>query len=134
MGHPMVVAVAVRLQFIPRREPPDLLGLPWSVPLEDWQHPRLVRMAKGISRHVVRFVSDGDRVYALKETTQADAEREYAMLRLLGEENLPVVEVVGLVTGRTTPPSSCSSGSTSRGSSGETARWPTCCSGATPAP
>ncbi|MDP1804239.1 MAG: DUF4032 domain-containing protein, partial [Acidimicrobiales bacterium] len=95
--------MAVRLQFIPRKEPPDLLDLPWSVPLEDWQHPRLVRMAKGMSRHVVRFVSDGDRVYALKETTQADAEREYAMLRLLAEENLPVVEAVGLVTGRTTP-------------------------------
>lgn len=102
MGHPMVVAVAVRLQFIPRNEPPDLLDLPWAVPLEEWDHPRLVRMAKGTSRHVVRFVSDGDRVYALKETTGADAEREYAMLRLLAEENLPVVEVVGLVTGRQT--------------------------------
>src|SRR5215210_4017035 len=96
----MVVAVAVRLQFIPRKEPPDLLDLPWAVPLADWDHPRLVRMAKGASRHVVRFVSDGDRVYALKETTQPDAEREYAMLRRLAEEKLPVVEVVGLVTGR----------------------------------
>jgi hypothetical protein len=100
MRHPMVVPVAVRLQFIPGREPPDLLDLPWSVPLADWDHPRLVRMAKGASRHVVRFVGDGDRVYALKETTPADAEREYAMLRLLAEENLPVVEAVGLVTGR----------------------------------
>ena len=50
MGHPMVVAVAVRLQFTPRKEPPDLLDLPWAVPLEDWQHPRLVRMAKGTFR------------------------------------------------------------------------------------
>jgi hypothetical protein len=99
----MVVAVAVRLQFIARNAPPDLLDLPWSVPLEGWQHPRLVRMAKGVSRHIVRFVSDGDRVYALKETTRADAEREYAMLRVLAEENLPVVEAVGLVTGRETP-------------------------------
>jgi hypothetical protein len=97
-----VVPVAVRLQFIPRQEPPDLLDLPWDTPLEAWDHSRLVRMAKGVSRHVVRFVSDGDRVYALKETTQADAEREYAMLRLLAEENLPVVEAVGLVTGRST--------------------------------
>jgi hypothetical protein len=32
MGHPMVVAVAVRLQFIPRKEPLDLLDLPWSTP------------------------------------------------------------------------------------------------------
>jgi hypothetical protein len=95
-------AVAVRLQFIPRKEPPDLLDLPWGTPLAEWDHPRLVRMAKGVSRHVVRFVGDGERVYALKETTQGDAEREYAMLRLLGSENLPVVEVVGLVTGRET--------------------------------
>jgi hypothetical protein len=94
--------VAVRLQFIPRKEPPDLLDLPWSVPLAEWDHPRLVRMAKGASRHVVRFVGDADRVYALKETQPADAEREYAMLRTLGEESLPVVEVVGVVTGRTT--------------------------------
>lgn len=102
MGHPKVEAVAVRLQLIPSREPPDLLDLPWSVPLADWEHPRLVRMAKGASRHVVRFVGDGDRVYALKETTPPDAAREYAMLRMLAEENLPVVEAVGLVTGRTT--------------------------------
>ena len=92
--------MAVRLQFIPRKEPPDLLDLPWATPLIEWDHPRLVQMAKGPSRHVVRFVSDGDRVYALKETLQADAEREYAMLRLLAEENLPVVEAVGVVTGR----------------------------------
>jgi hypothetical protein len=92
--------VAVRLQLIPRREPPDLLDLPWDEPLAEWDHPRLVRMAKGVSRHVVRFVSDGERVYALKETSHVEAEREYAMLRLLGSENLPVVEAVGLVTGR----------------------------------
>lgn len=94
--------MAVRLQFIPRKEPPDLLDLPWAVPLEEWSHPRLVRMAKGVSRHVVRFVGDGDRVYALKETTPGDAEREYAMLRQLSSEGLPVVEAVGLVTGRRT--------------------------------
>jgi hypothetical protein len=95
--------VAVRLQFIPRQEPPDLIDLPWGTALADWDHPRLVRMAAGVSRHVVRFVSDGDRVYALKETHPADAEREYGMLRRLGDENLPVVEAVGLVTGRQTP-------------------------------
>jgi hypothetical protein len=95
-------SVGVRLQIDPRREPPDLLDLPWGVPLEEWEHPRLVRMAKGVSRHVVRFVSDGERTYALKEMDQRDAEREYAMLRLLAAERLPVVEVAGLVTGRQT--------------------------------
>ncbi len=92
--------MAVRLQFLPGKEPPDLLDLPWTTALTEWDHPRLVRMAAGVSRHVVRFVSEGDRVYALKETDPGDAEREYAMLRLLAAENLPVVEAVGLVTGR----------------------------------
>ena len=92
--------MAVRLQFVPGREPPDLLGLPWAVPLTGWTHPRLVRMVMGPSRHVVRFVRDGERVYALKEMSGSDAEREYAMLRLLATERLPAVEAVGLVTGR----------------------------------
>ena len=95
--------MGVRLQIDPRREPPDLLDLPWSTPLGEWEHPRLVHMAKGVSRHIVRFVSDGERTYALKEMDQRDAEREYAMLRLLENEGLPVVEVSGLVTGRRTP-------------------------------
>ena len=94
--------MAVRLQFTPGKEPPDLLELPWGTPLAGWDHPRLVRMAKGLSRHVVRFVTDAERVYALKETDPADAQREYAMLRLLASESLPVVEAVGLVTGRQT--------------------------------
>jgi hypothetical protein len=94
--------VGVRLQIDPRREPPDLLDLPWSVPLEEWEHPRLVRMTAGVSRHIVRFVSDGERTYALKEMHRRDAEREYAMLRRLDAERLPVVEVAGLVTGRQT--------------------------------
>ena len=94
--------VAVRLLFVPRREPPDLLDLPWATPLADWDHPRLVRMVHGESRHVVRFVSDGERVYALKEMREGDARREYAMLHLLDAEGLPAVEAAALVTGRET--------------------------------
>lgn len=60
-------------------------------------------MVKGPSRHVVRFVGDGERVYALKEMPEPDAEREYAMLRLLAAERVPAVEAVGLVTGRDGP-------------------------------
>ena len=95
--------MAVRLQFVPRREPPDLLGLPWAAPLAGWDCDRLVRMVKGVSRHVVRFVREDDRVYALKEMPSPDAEREYGMLRVLGADRLPVVEAVGLVTARETP-------------------------------
>lgn len=92
--------MAVRLQLVPGREPPDLIDLPWSTPLQLWDHPRLVRMARGVSRHVVRFVADGDRVYALKETAPADGRREYGLLRQLAEEKVPVVEAVGLADRR----------------------------------
>ncbi len=78
---------------------PDFLDLPWGTPLAQWEHPRLVAMAHGVSRHVVRFVRYGDRVYAIKETEHGPATKEYAMLRELRAEHLPVVEPVGTVTG-----------------------------------
>lgn len=92
----------MRLHLVPGRQPPDLLGLPWSLPLERWESPRLVRMARGASRHVVRFVGDGERVYALKEMDPELTEHEYAALRQMALDRLPVVEAVGLVTGRET--------------------------------
>ncbi|MBI2708651.1 MAG: DUF4032 domain-containing protein [Actinobacteria bacterium] len=76
------------------------MDLPWEEPLAGWDTARLVRMAHGVSRHVVRFVAYEDRVYAVKETEPAAAEREYRMLRRLRIENLPAVEPVGVVTGR----------------------------------
>jgi hypothetical protein len=90
----------VRIQFVPGRQPPALLDLPWTEPLARWDDPRLVRMAHGLSRHVVRFVREGERVYALKELPDDEALHEYRMLRLLAEEHEPVVEAVGAVTGR----------------------------------
>jgi hypothetical protein len=77
---------------------PDFVDLPWDVPLADWDHPRLVRMAHGISRHVVRFVRYDDRVYALKATGRHGAEREFRILRALEEDDLPAVEPAGMVT------------------------------------
>lgn len=76
---------------------PDFLDLPWHLPLVAWEHERLVAMAHGISRHVVRFVRYDERVYALKATELADAEREHRVLRELRDEGLPTVEPVGLV-------------------------------------
>lgn len=76
---------------------PDFLDLPWDAPLEAWEHPRLVAMAHGISRHVVRFVRYDLRVYAVKATERSEAEREYSVLRSLRDESLPVVEPVGVV-------------------------------------
>ncbi len=77
---------------------PDFLDLPWDVPLAEWDHPRLVKMAHGISRHVVRFVRFDERVYALKATEVAPAQAEFRVLRDLRAEHLPVVEPVGVVS------------------------------------
>ena len=68
-----------------RRGHPDFLDLPWQLPLADWDvdntDGRLVRMAHGVSRHVVRFVQYDGRVYALKATEEAVAREEYGLLR-----------------------------------------------------
>jgi len=77
---------------------PDFLDLPWDVPLVEWEHERIVKMAHGISRHVVRFVRFGDRVYALKATGVDAAHKEYRMLRSMRDDHLPVVEPVGVVS------------------------------------
>jgi hypothetical protein len=79
---------------------PDFLDLPWTVPLAQWDHERLVPMAHGVSRHVVRFVRYDNRVYALKETDAAHAEAEHRTLRMLIDGGLPVVEPVGFVRAR----------------------------------
>lgn len=88
------------LELVVRAGHPDFLDLPWSEPLERWRSDRLVRMARGISRHIVRFVAYDDRVYALKETDAGSARREYRLLLQLCEEQLPVVEPVGVARWR----------------------------------
>jgi hypothetical protein len=88
-----------QLQIVARAGHPDLLDLPWSVPLDEWTDQRIVKMAHGISRHVVRFVRYGDAVYALKATSSSAAEREYDALRGLRADGLPTVEPVAVVTG-----------------------------------
>lgn len=97
------MARTARFRFLAGREPSDLIDLPWSLPLEAWEHPALVRRTRGQSRHVVRFVQPGPATYALKETTERHAEDEYRMLRQIRAAGLPVVEAVGLVTGRQAP-------------------------------
>jgi hypothetical protein len=87
-------------QLFARPGHPTFLDLPWDVPLEDWQSERIVQVVRGISRHVVRFVAYDDHLYALKELPRRYAEREYRLLRRLEEEEMPVVEGVGVVTER----------------------------------
>jgi hypothetical protein len=86
------------LQLQARTGHPDFLDLPWERPLDEWESGRLVRVVRGIGRHVVRFVDYGGAIYALKELPDALAQREYHLLRRLGAAELPVVEVVGVVT------------------------------------
>lgn len=88
------------LSLVRRGDHPDFLDLPWHLPLTAWDHPRLVKMARGIARHVVRFVAYGERVYALKETDLASARREYDALLAMAGEHLPTVEAVAVVSGR----------------------------------
>jgi hypothetical protein len=81
-----------------------LLSLPWHQPLEDWEDERIVEIRqRGISRHVVRFVAESDRVYALKEIDERLARREYRLLRELDALEIPAVTVEGVVVGRRTP-------------------------------
>jgi hypothetical protein len=80
---------------------PTFADLPWAEPLETWTDDRIVTPARGISRHVVRFVAYDDGLFALKELPDRLVEREYRNLRALDERGVPVVGVVGMVTGRT---------------------------------
>ena len=89
-----------RFQLLARTGYPSFLDLPWDVPLEEWDSPRLVEVMRGIGRHVVRFVDYDGSLFALKELPQRLAEREYRLLRRIAEESIPVVDVVGVVTER----------------------------------
>lgn len=89
-------------RFTTRAGHPTFVDLPWEQPLVDWSTDRLVSPVRGISRHVVRFLAYGADVYALKELPGRLAEREYRLLRALDERGVPVVEAVGVATGRTT--------------------------------
>jgi hypothetical protein len=87
-------------QIVARTGHPSFLDLPWSMPLDSWQHDRIVEVARGISRHAVCFVDYDGRLYALKELPERLAQREYRLLRHLEEESIPAVEVVGVVSDR----------------------------------
>ncbi|MDL9981084.1 DUF4032 domain-containing protein [Microbacterium candidum] len=80
---------------------PALLALPWSTPLADWSKREIVYLPKGISRHLVRFANLSGHVVAIKETTEEMARREYEMLGNLHRLDVPCVERVAVIAGRT---------------------------------
>ena len=89
------------LRIVASRPDPAIVTLPWSIPLEEWPTDVVVPLARGLSRHVVRIVRLGQRIYAVKETQEPIAFREYQTLRDLQRLGLPAVVPQGVVTGRT---------------------------------
>ncbi len=88
------------LRIVASRPDPAIVTLPWSTPLKDWTE-HVVPLPRGLSRHVVRIVRLGSRTYAVKETVEDIAFREYRLLRDLQRIPLPAVIPQGVVTGRT---------------------------------
>ncbi|MBA2530275.1 MAG: DUF4032 domain-containing protein [Euzebyales bacterium] len=99
-----MVASRRGLRILTRAGHPNFLDLPWDQPLQDWDIERCVEVARGAHRHVVRFVAYDGALYALKELPPRVASREYRMLRKMAEEQLPVVEAVGVVDRAGGPP------------------------------
>ena len=78
---------------------PDFLDLPWREPLDEWQTERLVEVTRGIHRHVVRFVSYGER--ALRAQGAAAAASRGTSTGCCASSttpSCPVVDAVGVVT------------------------------------
>jgi len=80
---------------------PNLLDLPWNLPLEVWPSDTIAALPKGISRHLVRFAHLSGYVVAIKETSAEFARREYEMLRTLQRLEIPCVDPVAVITNRT---------------------------------
>lgn len=88
------------LRIVANRPDPAILTLPWHLPLEDWGPEYVVPLPQGLSRHVVRIVRLGEMTYAVKETEEPIAFREYRTLRDLHRLDLPAVLAQGVVAGR----------------------------------
>ncbi len=92
--------MGMALRIVASRPDPAIVTLPWSTPLEGWTDEHVVPLPRGLSRHVVRIVRLRDRTYAVKETVEEVAFREYRLLRDLQRLGLPAVVPQGVVTGR----------------------------------
>ena len=87
-------------RFLSAKPDARLIPLPWDTPLAQWPIEHLVALPRGISRHVVRFVTVDDQVYAAKEVAEHLAIHEYRLLHDLMRLGTPSVEAVAVVSGR----------------------------------
>ena len=88
------------LRILATQPNPELMRLPWDLPLEEWGEEHVIPLPRGLSRHVVRFVRVGTHTCAVKETDELIARREYHLLRDLRKIGMPTVVPQALVTGR----------------------------------
>ena len=88
------------MRILATKPNPELVTLPWHLPLERWPEKHVVQLPRGLSRHVVRFVRVGEHTCAVKETDELIARREYHLLRDLRKMSLPSVVPQAVVTGR----------------------------------
>lgn len=89
------------LRISASRPDPAIVTLPWSLPLAEWPDDVVVPLPRGLSRHIVRIIRLRDRIYAVKETQEEIAFREYRLLRDLHRLGLPAVVPQAVVAGRT---------------------------------
>ena len=82
-----------------RSSSPELLALPWEVPLADWDPATtpLRALDVGPSRHLVRFVVADGTLWAVKELPVRLARKEYEALRRMEAMALPTVRAAGVV-------------------------------------
>ena len=95
--------MVMALRIVANRPDPAIVTLPWSTPLEQWPDDVVVPLPRGLSRHVVRIIRLRERTYAVKETQEDIAFREYRLLRDLQRLGLPAVVPQAVVAGRTDP-------------------------------
>ena len=88
------------LRIVATKPNPGLVTLPWHLSLDEWGDDVVVPLPRGLSRHIVRIVRLREDVYAVKQTREHMANREYRLLRDLRRLGLPAVEPVGVVSGR----------------------------------
>ena len=89
----------MRMQIAKPGEHVALVDWPFTERLDDWTIPGLYEVA-GLHRHVVRLVEARGIAYVVKELPDNLAEREWRLLRELGDAGLPTAEVIGVVTER----------------------------------